>query len=94
MESKKIIRTIITIGLFVALITVVIVSQGHDPSNPHALIPKEEWISGEKGHGFAVLNNQNPKGQCYECHEKKGLGGKVYCQSCHDQSGVEFNLPD
>lgn len=71
MEGKKIIRMIISIGLFVALITIIFVSQGHDPNNPHASIPKEEWISGEKGHGFAVINNQNPQKQCYQCHENK-----------------------
>ncbi|MGE4271719.1 MAG: hypothetical protein ACRKFN_06725 [Desulfitobacterium sp.] len=94
MEGKKVLRALITVGLLVALITVIIVSQGHDPNNPHASIPKEEWLRGEKGHGFAVLNNQNPQEQCYECHAKQGLGGKAYCQSCHDQSGVNYNLPD
>jgi len=94
MEGKKIIRTIITIGLLVALVTVLIVSQKYDPKNPHATVPKEEWIYGDHGHGFAVINNQNPQGQCYECHENLGLGGKDYCQSCHDQSGVDFELPD
>lgn len=94
MEGKKIIRTIITVGLFGALITVIIVSQGHDPNNPHSTIPKEEWVSGKNGHGYVVLNNQNPQKQCYQCHEKQKLGGKAYCQSCHEQSGVEFNLPD
>ncbi|HHY25555.1 MAG TPA: hypothetical protein GX523_02165 [Desulfitobacterium dehalogenans] len=94
MEGKKIIRAMISIGLFVALVIIIFVSQGHDPNNPHASIPKEEWISGEKGHGFAVMNNQNPQKQCYQCHEKQGLGGKSYCQSCHDPSGVDYNLPD
>ena len=94
MEGKKIIRTIISVGLLVALIVVIFVSQGYDPNNPHSTIPKEEWIYGEKGHGYAVRNNQNPQGQCYECHDKQGLGGKVYCQSCHDQTGVDYNLPD
>lgn len=94
MEGKKLIRTIITVGLFIALITVIIVSQGYDPNNPHATIPKEEWIYGDNGHGFAVLNNQNPQAQCYECHVKQGLGGKAYCQSCHDQSGLDYSLPE
>lgn len=94
MEDKKIIRTIITLCLFIALIYVIIASQSYNPDNPHASIPREEWISGENGHGFSVLNNQDPQGQCYECHVEKGLGGKVYCQSCHDQSGVKFDLPD
>jgi len=94
MEGKKIIRTVITVGLVVVLITVIIVSQGYDPKNPHSAIPKEEWVSGKKGHGYTVLNNQNPQKQCYGCHEKQGLGGKAYCQSCHDQSSVEFNLPE
>lgn len=94
MEGKKIIRAVISIGLVVALITIIFVSQGHDPNNPHASIPREEWISGEKGHGFSVKNNQNPQKQCYRCHVKQGLGGKSYCQSCHDASGVDYNLPD
>lgn len=93
MERKKIVRTIITIGLFVALVAVIILSQNRDPSNPHATIPRETWISGEQGHGYVVLNNQAPKERCYPCHEKKGLGGQVYCQSCHDQSGVKVDLP-
>lgn len=93
MKSKKIIRGLITLTLFAALIFVIIASQSYNPNNPHASIPREEWLSDE-GHAFAVKNNQDPQGQCYECHVKKGLGGKAYCQSCHDQSGVEFNLPE
>lgn len=93
MEKKKILRSLITVGLLAALVIVVIVSQGHDPSNPHSTIPKETWLNGPNGHGFAVVNNQNPAKQCYPCHVKKGLGGKDYCQSCHDQSGVKVELP-
>ena len=93
MNKKKILRNLITLALFAALIVIIVVSQGHDPSNPHATVSKETWIKGPKGHGFAVVNNQNPAKQCYPCHVKKGLGGQVYCQSCHDQSGVKADLP-
>jgi len=92
MIGKKVARTIITVSLVMALIIVIIVSQRYDPENPHSAIPRQEWLSGEKGHGYTVLNNQNPQKHCYQCHEKQGLGGQAYCQSCHDQSGVEFNL--
>ena len=93
MNRKRILRTLITLSLFVALGTVLYVSQNRDPSNPHALVPKETWLQGPKGHGYVVLNNQQPWKQCYTCHEKKGLGGEAYCQSCHDQSGVKVELP-
>jgi hypothetical protein len=94
MERKKVIRSIITLALFIALVVVIIVSQGHDYTNPHSSIPKETWLRGPKGHGFAVNNNQNPSKQCYECHVKKSLGGKEYCQACHNQTGIEVNLPN
>lgn len=93
MERKRVVRTLITVGLFAALAAVLIVSQNHDPSNPHSSVSIETWIHGPKGHGYAVLNNQQPAKQCYPCHEKKGLGGANYCQSCHDQSGVKVALP-
>lgn len=92
MQGKKITRTIITVGLVVALFSSIIVSQRYDPENPHSTIPQQEWLSGEKAHGDTVLNNQNPQKYCYQCHEKQGLGGQAYCQYCHDQSGVEFNF--
>ena len=94
MQIKKIARTIITVSLVVALFSVIIISQRYNPKNPHSAIPQQEWLKGEKGHGYTVLNNQNPQKHCYECHEKQGLGGQAYCQSCHDQSGVEYNWPD
>lgn len=93
MERRKIVRRIITICLFAALVAVIILSQNHDFSNPHSGIPRETWISGAQGHGFVVNNNQDPANRCYPCHEKKGLGGEDYCQSCHEQSEVEVNLP-
>ncbi|AHF07199.1 hypothetical protein [Desulfitobacterium metallireducens] len=93
MERKKIVRSLITLGLFVALVAVIIISQNRDPSNPHSTISRETWLSGPQGHGYVVNNNQAPAEQCYPCHEKKGLGGQVYCQSCHDQSGVKVSLP-
>lgn len=93
MERKKIVRSLITVALFVALVAVIIVSQNRDPSNPHSTIPRETWLSGAQGHGYVVKNNQAPAEQCYPCHEKKGLGGQVYCQSCHDQSEVKVSLP-
>lgn len=94
MEGKKVIRAIITGVLLVGLIAVIFVSQNYDPNNPHSTIPREEYIYGENGHAFAVRNNQNPQGQCYECHDKQGLGGKAFCQDCHDQTGVDYNLPE
>lgn len=94
MKSNKIVRTLITLALFVALVVIIIVSQGHDYTNPHSSIPRETWLNGPNGHGFAVMNNQNPSKQCYGCHVKKDLGGKEYCQSCHEQSGVTVGLPD
>lgn len=94
MERKKIVRSLITVGLLVALVAVIILSQNHDPSNPHASIPKDTWINGPQGHGYAVNNNKAPAKQCYPCHQKKGLGGQAYCQTCHDQSGVNVSLPE
>ncbi|MCO5387709.1 hypothetical protein [Desulfosporosinus sp.] len=93
MKSKRVVRTLITLGLIAALIAVLYASQNSDPSNPHSSVPEETWIHGPKGHGYAVMNNQQPWKQCYECHEKKGLGGEVYCQSCHDQAGVDVVIP-
>lgn len=93
MERKTIVRSLITLGLFVALIVILIFSQNSDPTNPHSTIPKETWINGPQGHGYVVNNNQAPAEHCYPCHQKKGLGGQVYCQSCHDQSGVKVSLP-
>jgi len=93
MERKRIIRTLITLSLLVALGAVLYVSQGVDPTNPHSSVSKDVWLHGPKGHGYTVLNNQQPWKQCYTCHEKKGLGGEVYCQSCHDQSGVQVVIP-
>jgi len=93
MERKRVIRTLISFSLLAALIAVLYASQNSDPSNPHSSMPEETWIHGPKGHGYAVMNNQQPWKQCYECHEKKGLGGEAYCQSCHDQSGVNAVIP-
>ena len=93
MERKRVLRTIITLGLFAALIAVIVISQNRDPSNPHSGVSKDTWINGPHGHGFAVLNNQEPWKQCYPCHEKKGLGGESYCQNCHQQSGVKVVIP-
>lgn len=93
MERKKIIRSIVTFGLFIALVAVIILSQNSDPTNPHSSIPRETWLNGPQGHGYVVNNNQGPAERCYPCHVKKGLGGQVYCQSCHDQSGVTVSLP-
>lgn|SRR5680860_336359 len=93
MERKRVIRTLITFILLAALVAVIYISQGSDPSNPHTSVSKETWLHGPKGHGYTVLNNQKPWKQCYTCHEKKGLGGEVYCQSCHDQSGVGDVIP-
>lgn len=94
MERKKILRSVISLALLAALVIVIFVSQGHDPSNPHTSVPKETWLNGPNGHGFAVMNNQNPSKQCYRCHVKKNLGGKAYCQSCHEQAGLKVELPD
>lgn len=93
MERKRVIRTLISFSLLAALLAVLYISQNSDPSNPHTSVPEETWIHGPKGHGYAVMNNQQPWKQCYECHEKKGLGGEAYCQSCHDQSGVNVVIP-
>ncbi|MGC7870949.1 hypothetical protein ACPUYX_05380 [Desulfosporosinus sp. SYSU MS00001] len=93
MDRKRLLRTIITVALFGALVAVIIISQNHDPSNPHASIPKDVWINGPHGHGYAVNNNQQPWKQCYPCHEKKGLGGEEFCQSCHEKSKVNVTLP-
>lgn len=93
MERRKVVRTIITGILLVALVSIIIISQKYDPTNPHATIDRQTWINGPKGHGYAVLNNQQPEKQCYPCHEKKGLGGESFCLSCHEKSGVKVNLP-
>ncbi|AFQ43231.1 hypothetical protein [Desulfosporosinus meridiei] len=92
-RKKRIIRTLITISLIAGLIAVLYFSRDADPKNPHSTVPRETWIHGPKGHGYAVMNNQQPWKQCYECHEEQGLGGEVYCQSCHDQSGVKVEIP-
>lgn len=93
MERKRVIRTLISLALLAALAAVILISQKYDPSNPHSTISKDAWINGPKGHGYTVKNNQQPWKQCYTCHEKKGLGGESYCQSCHAQSGVNVVLP-
>lgn len=93
MKRKRVLRTLISFVLLAALVAVIVLSQNADPSNPHSSIPKDIWINGPKGHGDAVLNNQQPWRQCYRCHEKEGLGGETYCQSCHDQSGVKVDIP-
>ncbi|MDQ7096913.1 hypothetical protein REC12_25285 [Desulfosporosinus sp. PR] len=93
MNRKRVFRTIISVALLGALVAVIIVSQNHDPSNPHSTIPKDTWINGPHGHGYAVMNNQQPWKQCYPCHEKKGLGGEEFCQSCHTKSNVKVTLP-
>ena len=93
MERKRVIRTLITLSLLAALVAVLVISQNRDPSNPHNGVSKDTWIHGPNGHGYTVLNNQQPWKQCYTCHEKKGLGGEAYCQSCHDQSGVKVVIP-
>jgi hypothetical protein len=92
-KSKRVIRTIITILLFGALATVIILSQNHDPTNPHSGVPEKVWIYGPKGHGYVVLNNQQPWKECYPCHEKKGLGGETYCLNCHAKYGVNPKIP-
>lgn len=93
MEGKKVVRTVITLGLLAALIVIIIISQKYDPTNPHSTISKQTLIYGPKGHGYTVKNNQQPWKQCYPCHEKKGLGGEEFCVSCHQQSGVKVTLP-
>lgn len=87
MKGKRVIRTLISLALLVALVAVIITSQKNDSSNPHSSIPRETFIYGPKGHGYTVNNNQQPWKQCYTCHEEQGLGGESYCQSCHVQSG-------
>lgn len=89
--NKKIIRTLITVGIGVAVIVIFIVSSHYDASNPHATIPKETWI--QEKHPIAFKNASNPEKQCYQCHVQKGLGGREYCQSCHEKSGVTVDLP-
>lgn len=93
MKRKRVIRTLITFSLLATLVAILFLSQNYDPANPHSSVPEEIWIHGPKGHGYAVLNNQQPWKQCYTCHEKKGLGGEAYCQSCHDQSGKDIVIP-
>ena len=93
MDAKRVIRSLITLGLVGALVAVLIISQRYDPENPHSTVDCDIWIYGPKGHGYAVLNNQQPWKQCYPCHEKKGLGGEDYCSSCHIQAGVSIELP-
>ena len=72
MERKKIFRSLITIILFGSLIAVFFISQRYDPNNPHSTIPKETWLHGPNGHGYAVWNNQNPEKNCYRCHVDQG----------------------
>lgn len=93
MKPKRILRALVTVVLLAALVAVLYFSRNADPTNPHASIPEETWIHGPKGHGYAVMNNQQPWKQCYPCHEKQGVGGEEYCQSCHDQSGVKVAIP-
>lgn len=93
MDRKRVLRTLITVLLFAALAAVIILSQNRDPTNPHSSVPKETWIKGPKGHGYVVLNNQQPWKECYPCHEKQGLGGESYCQNCHTQYGVKVVIP-
>lgn len=90
MDRKKVLRTLISVVLLAALVTVLIISQNSDPSNPHPK-DKQEWIN--KGHGYAVNNNQAPWKQCYTCHIKKGFGGESFCITCHEKSGVKVNIP-
>jgi len=92
-KGKGLIRTLITLGLAVALVVIIVVSRQYDPTNPHATVDKNVWINGPKGHGYAVRNNQQPWKQCYPCHVKKGLGGEEFCQACHAKSGVDVAIP-
>ncbi len=94
MEKKRILRSLITLGLLVALGIVLVVSGNYDAANPHASVSRERWLNGPEGHGYAVLNNQQPQKQCLPCHEKKGLGGKSYCLDCHVKSGVKAEIPN
>ncbi|MHB1651941.1 MAG: hypothetical protein ACYCVD_05600 [Desulfitobacteriaceae bacterium] len=93
MERKKVIRTLVTLSLFLGLVAVIVISQFYDPTNPHSTMSRETLINGPKGHGYTVLNNQQPWKQCYPCHVKKGLGGQEFCISCHEKSGVKVNIP-
>jgi hypothetical protein len=93
MKNKKIVRTIITLFLGIALVGVLIISSFYDPTNPHSTISKQTLIYGPKGHGYTVINNQQPWKQCYPCHVKKGLGGEAFCISCHEKNGVKVNIP-
>jgi len=92
-EGKRVIRTLITLGLAAALVTIIVVSQKFDPTNPHATVDKNVWLNGPNGHGYAVKNNQQPWKQCYPCHVKKGLGGEEFCQGCHTKSGLNVAIP-
>lgn len=94
MGKKRILRSLITLGLLAALGIVLVVSQNYDSGNPHASIPRDRWLNGPEGHGYAVLNNQAPQRQCLPCHEKKGLGGKTYCLDCHTKYGVKGEIPN
>ncbi len=89
--KNKVVRTIITVGIGVAVVAVLIVSSQHDSSNPHSTIPKDTWI--HEKHAVAFRNASNPEKQCYKCHVKEGLGAQEYCQSCHEKSGVTVDLP-
>lgn len=93
MDGKKIVRTLITLFLGIALVGVLIISSFYNPTNPHGAISKQTLIYGPKGHGYTVNNNQQPWKQCYRCHVKKGLGGEEFCISCHVKSGVKVNIP-
>ncbi len=93
MEKKKIVRTAITVLLAVALVAVFVISRFYDPTDPHSTVSKQAFIYGPKGHGYTVLNNQQPWVNCYPCHEKKGLGGEQFCVSCHEKSGVSVKIP-
>ncbi|WP_206811649.1 hypothetical protein [Paradesulfitobacterium ferrireducens] len=93
MARKQVLRSLITLALLAALAAVIILSQQHDPTNPHSSIPREQWLTGSNGHTFAVKNNQQPAKQCYPCHEKQGLGGVNYCTDCHTKSGISVQLP-
>lgn len=94
MEKKRILRSLITFGLLAALGIVLVVSRNYDVANPHALISRERWLNGPQGHGYAVMNNQQPRQQCLPCHEKQGLGREPYCLDCHEKSGVKIEIPN